>query len=153
MNKERTIGKLALAGVMAFGGVGASAVGTSEVDAATVRTYTCKATTDNWYPLNKGEIAVVKASGAIIPADESVDGVRQYDNLSETATIIGLKSSDDTNKTWVINNDNQGSILVLRCGATFSRTRSALGTEASKLDAGLGAKDPAKSVQLQWIRK
>lgn len=153
MNKERTLGKLALAGAMAFGGFGASAANPAETESATVRAYNCKATTDNWYPLNKGEIVVIKASGAVIPADESVDGVRQYDDLGETATIVGLKSSDNTNKTWVINNDNQGSLLVLRCGASFARTRSALGREASKLDAGLGANNPAKSVQLQWVKK
>lgn len=151
--KERTLGKLALAGALAFGGLGASAAATDEIDAATVRTYTCKTDIDSWYPLNKGEITVIKASGAVIPADETVDGVKQYDNLGETATIIGLKTSDNRNANWVVNNDNQGSVLVLRCGATFSRTRTALGTEASKLDANLGANNPAKSVQLQWVKK
>lgn len=151
--KERYLGKLALAGALAFGGLGASAAATGEIDAATVRTYTCKTDVDRWYPLNKGEITVIKASGAIIPADETVDGVKQYDNLGETATIIGLKTSDNRNANWVVNNDNQGSVLVLRCGATFSRTRTALGTEASKLDANLGANNPAKSVQLQWVKK
>lgn len=153
MNKERTLGKLALAGAMAFGGFGASAANPEDTSSATVRAYNCNATLDKWYPLTKGEIVVIKASGAVIPADETVDGVKQYDNLGETATIVGLKSSDNTNKTWVINNDNSGSVLVLRCGATFGRTRTALGTEASKLDAGLGANNPAKSVQLQWIKK
>ena len=154
MSKERHIGKLALAGALAFGALGASAADAgNETDAATVRTYTCKTDVDSWYPLNKGEIAVVKASGAVIPADISVDGVKQYDNLAETATIIGLKTSDNRNTNWVVNNDNQGSVLVLRCGANFTRTRNALGLEASKLDANLGANNPAKSVQLQWVKK
>lgn len=151
--KERMLGRLALAGTLAFGGLGVAASNPESTDSATVRTYTCKTDIDSWYPLNKGEITVIKASGAVIPADETVDGVRQYDNLGETATIIGLKTSDNRNTNWVVNNDNQGSVLVLRCGATFARTRTALGTEASKLDANLGANNPAKSVQLQWVKK
>ncbi|HYM64900.1 MAG TPA: hypothetical protein VES68_00220, partial [Candidatus Sulfotelmatobacter sp.] len=136
MSKERMLGKIVLAGALAFGGVGASPAATdNQASAATVRAYDCNATLDKWYPLNKGEIAVVKASGAVVPADETIDGIRWYDNNGDTSTLVALKSKDNTNKTWVINNDNGGSVLVLRCGATLSGTETNVSAQIRVLES------------------
>ena len=147
--KERTIGKFLLAGTLAFGSAGSVA----QTEAQIVKDYNCSPTQDQWFPLNQGEIAVVKASGAVVPADVTIDGQKQYDNNPDTATIIGLKSNDNTDKTWVINNDYAGSILVLKCGVGSNATYEALGKQAVILDTRLGLNNPTKSVELNWIKK
>lgn len=153
MNKERTLGKLALAGALAFGGMGATAGTTSPTEAATVRTVNCNKTVDKWYPLRQGEYNVVKASAVILPADVTVDGVRQFDDNADTATVTALKSKDNKNKTWVIYDDYAGSMFVLKCGATYTSDYTAIGRQLRLSDRALGVNNPKKGVWFNEIEK
>lgn len=156
MEREKRIGRVGkaiLAGALALGSTGAAPAVENEASAATVRTYNCNTTADKWYPLTKGEIVVSKASGIIIPADVTVDGVKQYDDDPNTASVIVLKTSDNRNANWVINNDYAGSVKVLKCGATFGATYSAAGKEAATSDKRLGTNNPTKRVNFNWVQK
>lgn len=152
MNKERLLRNAVLAGVLALGGLGAKASTPEEANSATVRTYTCN-TTEQTFPLTKGEIGVIKASGAVVLADVRVDDIKYYDSLGDTSTKIVLKSTDNTNKTWVTNNDNGGTLVVEPCGASFATTERAAGKWGRNYEKNTGYGNTLKSVQEQWYVK
>jgi hypothetical protein len=151
----RRIGRMALAGIVGLSVVGA--IKASEAQAsAPVKTISCT-TTDRWYGATEGFVQgdrlSIKASAVVIPADVSVDGVQQYDNNPDTATLVGLKSRNNTNVTWQVNLDYPASILVLPCKAGSNLFYTAVGREGSRLDSRIGANDAAVSVDYNYIRK
>ena len=153
LNLLRNIG---LATVIATVGIGASQ-GESKAEASgAVKTISCT-TTDRWYGATEGFVQgdrlSIKASAVVIPADVSVDGVQQYDNNPDTATLVGLKSRNNTNVTWQVNLDYPASILVLPCKASSNLFYTAVGREGSRLDTRLGANDAEVSVDYNFIKK
>lgn len=129
----------------------------SPVDFTPLRTreISCKQKQDFWVPggLKAGDRIVLKANGAVVPADEILDGQIQYDNDADTATTFGLRSSDGSVKTWVEDNNYDGSLFVLHCNATRKQFYEAVGREASRLDLTLGKNDPTKRVNYNYITK
>lgn len=151
--KERLLGRVALAGALAVGGLGAQAAATNEADGATVVSYNCSKTTDKWVPLGDGVITVIKASDVVVPADKTVNGEKQTDDLKDTATVLGLTTKDNTNKNWVFGTDYTGSAFILKCGSSNSRFNAALGREVARADVKLGVNIASKSVQAQIIKQ
>lgn len=153
-------GTLAVAGVVgapltsqeAQGSVNTQAPATAE-ELNAARSISCHSTLDKWYPLAKGDVITLKTSGAVIPADVSVDGVKQYDNDADTATVVQLKTSDNTNRYWKVTADFAGSLFVLRCGSNFGRTDTAAGREARRLDVKLGRNNPTKRINFNSVSK
>jgi hypothetical protein len=152
----RRIRRIALAtivGTVALGG----AIKASEAQAsAPIKTISCT-NTDRWYGATEGFVQgdrlSIKASAVVIPADVSVDGVQQYDNNADTATLVGLKSRNNTDVTWQVNLDYPASVLVLPCKAGSNLFYTAVGREASRLDTRLGANDAEVSVGYNYIKK
>ncbi len=159
MERDRRIGKLGkvtLAGALVFGGGAAVLKETEGADAGTVKTISCT-TTDHWYGqaegVNQGDRLLIKASGVVIPGDVSVDGIQQYDNNPDTATLVGLKSRNNSDISWRVDVDYPSAILVLPCKTGSNHFYTAVGREGSRLDARLGANDAEESVDYNFIKK
>lgn len=125
----------------------------SNVEPTFTKNVACKQNKDVWYPLSTGERVMLNANSAVIPADESTDGVPQYDNDADTATNIGLLSNNGKVKSWTIDVNFPGSLYVLSCDATKTQFYTAVGRESSKLDARLGLNNPTKRVNYNFISK
>jgi len=153
MRSKEIFRNIGLAAVLATGSVAASAAVENPTSAATVRTHNCSRTGDRWYALTKGEYNVVKASGVILPADVTVDGVRQFDDNPDTASVTVLKGKHNLNKTWIIYPNYDGSMEVKICGATHASTEKSAGENGRTSDLRLGTNNPVRSVQFNWIEK
>src|SRR3989344_6476339 len=153
----RRLGKIAgralLMGSLALGGGVAAQVATQDQSPEAVafavdvagntpdRTISCRRS-DRWYPLNQGETVALDTRGAIAIADISVGGKFQSDNEADTTTVLVFKSDNGNNKTWSLENNYGGSILVPACDVSGQRLDKLAGAWTRLTDVGLGKNNP-----------
>ncbi|PIR80165.1 MAG: hypothetical protein COU25_01520 [Candidatus Levybacteria bacterium CG10_big_fil_rev_8_21_14_0_10_35_13] len=158
------LGKAVLAGSLAFAGGATLEVATQDsspqavafaVDAAGStpdRTISCRRS-NRWYPLNQGETVTLDTRGAIAIADISVGGKFQSDNEADTTTVLVFKSDDRNKKTWNLENNYGGSILVPACDVSGQKLDKLAGAWTRRTDVDLGKNDPVKRVNENWLIK
>ncbi len=151
MNKER-IRNVAIAGVLAVAGIGASSAPRTVEAGGGARSISCS-DTNKWYELNQGEVINLNTKAALATADLTVDGVRQYDDRAETSSVVGFKSLNNAKKSWTVDVDYPGAMLVFKCGVSDSAFYKAYGRETFNQDKNNGANDAVKTTNSQSLVK
>src|SRR5579862_1147683 len=134
MERGKFIRDLLLASVVAGGSAAIAGANAETVAQPAPIIINCDNKVDMYHPIAQGNNYLVKASGIVMSADASVDGVQQFDNDPNTSSVVAMKSNDNSNKIWDIYANYGGSIQILKCGDGFNDLYAAAGRTEAVVD-------------------